>query len=224
MIDMKGEFRTESTSYDYFTIQGVKYGGGTPPPGTITLSVGETLTWRSDGSQQYAGFTLCLQPLTPTPQPTPEPTPHPSPHPSHYPTPHPTPVPTGPPVTLALQHSWDFTGTDTSTPLCVTAQYLYIDGSAAAGYLNLREVVLKGADGEVFTIVSGAMSSTNGGGQGGGVSKCFDGVTSDPLNLCHTSSGWWAYFDLGVPQCVGAIEIYNRGPEIGRASCRERVY
>ena len=76
------------------------------------------------------------------------------------PTPHPTPVPTGPPVTLALQHSWDFTGTDTSTPLCVTAQYLYIDGSAAAGYLNLHEVVLKGADGTGYTIASGAMSST----------------------------------------------------------------
>ena len=43
-IDMKGEFHTESTSYDYLTIQSSKYGGGTPPPGTITLSAGETLT------------------------------------------------------------------------------------------------------------------------------------------------------------------------------------
>jgi hypothetical protein len=38
---VRGTFRTESTSYDYLTIQGMKY-GGTTPPGSLSLTTGET--------------------------------------------------------------------------------------------------------------------------------------------------------------------------------------
>ena len=37
-IFMKGKFRTESASYDYLTIQTVKYGGTTSPPAGIVLA------------------------------------------------------------------------------------------------------------------------------------------------------------------------------------------
>jgi hypothetical protein len=60
MLYMKGVFRTEGTQYDYLTIKGVKYGGTTPPPSYLVLSVGEILTWRTDGSSERAGFTLCI--------------------------------------------------------------------------------------------------------------------------------------------------------------------
>ena len=74
-----------------------------------------------------------------------------------------------------LEYAWDFTGTISP---CVTAQYLYIDGSAAAGDLNLHEVVLKGADGTAFTIASGAMSSQH---TSFAVENCFDVILSEQL-------------------------------------------
>ena len=46
-IETKGVFHTESTNFDYFTIQGVKYGGtalNSTNGTTITLSAGETMT------------------------------------------------------------------------------------------------------------------------------------------------------------------------------------
>ena len=55
----KGTFETESASYDYLTIQGIKY-GGTTPPGNIVLAAGEDFTWTSDVDTNKAGFTLCL--------------------------------------------------------------------------------------------------------------------------------------------------------------------
>ena len=109
-----------------------------------------------------------------------------------------------------LEFAWDFTGTVAS---CVTAQYLYIDGSAAVGDLNLYEVVFKGADGAAFAIASGAMSFQH---DSLAVENCFDGkivqATNGQDGLCHSSGiPWWAYFDLGVPKCVATIELYNRG-------------
>ena len=112
-----------------------------------------------------------------------------------------------------LEFYWDFTGT---TAPCVTAQFLFIDGSAAGDYLNLHEVVVKGADGTGFVISSGAMSSTYATphtpcGASCDVAQCFNGVTSGE-DLCVTtlSSNWWAYFDLGAPKCVATVELFNR--------------
>jgi hypothetical protein len=61
LLEVRGTFRTESTAYDYLTIQGMKY-GGTTPPGSLSLTTGETFTWKSDSSITEEGFTICLLP------------------------------------------------------------------------------------------------------------------------------------------------------------------
>ena len=105
---------------------------------------------------------------------------------------------------------------------CITAQYLYIDGSEGASpRLDLREVEIRGPDGMLYTIVSGAMSSTRCIFHGDGsslcwdITRCFDGrhdVSSrDREGGCQTAQvgPYWAYFDLGTPKCVGTIAIWN---------------
>ena len=95
------------------------------------------------------------------------------------------------------------------TGQCITAQYLYIDGSDAGIRLALREVEIRGPDGTAYTIVSGAMSTTL---TGHDVTKCFDGVTRTEggcRTQCGTKDPFWAYFDLGTPKCIETITIWN---------------
>lgn len=53
-------FDTEET-YDYLTIGGTRYDGDgtTLPSNGVNVSLGDTLSWRSDGSVQEAGFVVC---------------------------------------------------------------------------------------------------------------------------------------------------------------------
>ena len=95
------------------------------------------------------------------------------------------------------------------TGQCITAQYLYIDGSDAGIRLALREVEIRGPDGTAYTIVSGAMSTT---ATGHDVTKCFDGDTRTEYGCrtqCGTKDPFWAYFDLGTPKCIETITIWN---------------
>ena len=101
LLEVRGTFRTESTAYDYLTIQGMKY-GGTTPPGSLSLTTGETFTWKSDSSITKEGFTICLLPSGMTSTPTRYPTNYPTllggtryPTPAtNYPTNYPTSFPT----------------------------------------------------------------------------------------------------------------------------------
>ena len=70
-LNAKGVFHTEDVLYDYFTINGSKY-GGTSFPSDLVLAPGETFTWYADGSIHKDGFTLCIStsPLAATPVPS----------------------------------------------------------------------------------------------------------------------------------------------------------
>jgi len=54
------DFDTE-TGYDYVTIGGTRYSGGTGPS-NVAVAAGSTFTWRSDSSITNAGFTICWTP------------------------------------------------------------------------------------------------------------------------------------------------------------------
>ena len=100
-VNRRGSFRMESTSYDYLTIKGSKY-GGTSPPATFTVTAGEKIYWRTDGSTVYSGFTLCMVPTSPTQLPTQAPTALPT-APTIAPTGTPTVSPTAPPTMPASE-------------------------------------------------------------------------------------------------------------------------
>jgi len=51
------DFNTEP-GYDYVTIGGTRYSGGTGPS-DVAVAAGSTFTWRSDSSITRAGFTIC---------------------------------------------------------------------------------------------------------------------------------------------------------------------
>jgi len=57
------DFNTES-GYDYVTIGGTRYSGGTGPS-NVAVAAGSTFTWRSDSSITSAGFTICWAPDAP---------------------------------------------------------------------------------------------------------------------------------------------------------------
>ena len=80
-----------------------------------------------------------------------------------------------------LVHAWDFTGT---TVPCISARFVHLDGAAAAGSLNIHEVVAKGSDGVAFPIASGFLSTEL---AGYAASKCYDDSTADPSNMCHSN-------------------------------------
>lgn len=62
-------FSTESVSYDYITLNTVRYGGTSTPPGT-TLRDGATFTWTTDSSVVSSGWKACLVASARTASPT----------------------------------------------------------------------------------------------------------------------------------------------------------
>lgn len=59
-IEVIGTFITESTSYDYITVDGQRY-GGTNPSGLDGLrTTDKSIDWRTDSSGTYSGWKLCF--------------------------------------------------------------------------------------------------------------------------------------------------------------------
>merc|ERR1711965_1153725 len=52
-------FSTES-NYDWITIAGTRFSGTSTSsgPSNVAMASGQTMTWRSDGSVTYGGFTI----------------------------------------------------------------------------------------------------------------------------------------------------------------------
>ena len=53
------QFQTESVSYDYLTINGVRYGGSTAPTGLLG-AVASEISWHTDSSVARQGFKVCI--------------------------------------------------------------------------------------------------------------------------------------------------------------------